>query len=133
MPGRPHSEEESGAAAALRAVGNGCLLAAGAICTAALLGLSPAIGPGSVGVACWLGIGCWLGADALQNTALLADAERQRRAEAEEERAEAALLALEREMAGLDAAKAETPQERSQHFVALIERQRRHEAGGRGF
>jgi hypothetical protein len=36
-------------------------------------------------------------------------------------------------MAALDAAKSETePQERTHHFVALIGRQREHEAAGKG-
>jgi hypothetical protein len=131
MPGRLDIEEKSAGATALKALGNGCLMAAGALLIVAICGLSPAIGLGSVAVASWLGMGCWLGADALQNTALLAAAERKRRAEEEQYREDAATDAFCREVAdrGSAQAPAEPPQEeRTRHFVALIERRRENEA-----
>ncbi len=136
MPGRLDIEEKSAGATVLKALGNGCLLAAGAMGVAAGFGLSPAIGWGSVAAAGWLGLGCGYAADALRDTALLAAAERKHRAEEEQYRADAATDAFCREIAARDAAKAEAepPQEeRTHHFVALIERQREHEAvAGRG-
>ncbi len=99
MPGRLDIEEKSAGATVLRAVGHGCLVAAGAMGIAVGFGLSPAIGWGSVAAAGWLGLGCGYAADALQNTALLAAAERKRRAEEEQYRADAATDAFCREMA----------------------------------
>jgi hypothetical protein len=138
MPGRRYSDDEAGgsgltlASGVLRALGHGCLIAAAGMGMAAAFGLSTAVGIGSMAVAGATGMGCMFAADAIRSAAILAEAEGKRAAEAEQYREDDAVLAFEREMPALYAAKAAERAEQASGHVEQLSKQRAQQARSTG-
>lgn len=104
MPGRRQNDDDTRgaahtAAAVLRALGHGCLIAAGGMGIAAMCGLTTAVDLGGAAIAGMLGMGTLMAANAVRDTAILANTERRHEREDEQDRDNDRVDAMMRQMA----------------------------------
>jgi hypothetical protein len=134
MPRRRYNDDDTRgaahtAAAVLRALGHGCLIAAGGMGIAAICGLTTPLDIGGAAIAGMVGMGTLMAADAVRDTAILANTERRHQREDEQDRDNDRVDAMMRQMA---AEAGVQPDPASGHAARLArERHEREASSGR--